>query len=446
MAAEETTLFLDVIEGSDQGRIIALEKRRTPIGRRFMPDECKSKWILFSEPTLYRTHAIIDWDRNKGHYVILNKAPEGSTDINGEPCRESIIAAGYLIRLGGLLLKVRDAVPSGRNCEYIPIDVEEESVTDETSIESTVSEFIAQSISERTGISEAFITSPMQDGAIQEQHVAKETSHRHEKSAVPGKQGLLRPRRTSKVAVFSPGLVLECRDNEEKKGTESANYYFLYFKSSHEYRRIPIYSRELREGIRMWLTFGEKSDEDPRLVNREPESFLCALKFSRDKFLLSPMKAKDLRINDKALPSGGSVTLKTGDIISSNLIRFIFIEHQVLEELSEWEMLVIQGCERDLGRRFDIIREVISIGRARSSDIKLHDSEMVLLQDTIHYSHGRFFVVHRSRMSTTFLNGSPVQVGEKKFLSKGDIIRMSPHTSLLFTRKNIRGELYDYLP
>ncbi|MHC9541549.1 MAG: FHA domain-containing protein [Vulcanimicrobiota bacterium] len=445
MTVEQTTLYLDVIEGSDKGRIIALEKRRTPVGRRFMPDETKSKWILFSEPTLCRTHAVIDWDSNNSRHVLLNKAPEGTTDINGEPCGESVISAGDLIRFGGLLLKVRDTVPSGRSCEYIPIEVEDRNNDAETSVESPVPEFIAQEIAERTRLSEAFIAAPLQHEALQDLPVVKEHHRHHEKSTAPVKKGLLRSRRALNSTFFSPGLVLEYGDKEEEKGNESANYYFLYLKSSREYMRIPIYSRELREGIRMWLACSEEGNEDPRLVSSEPESFICALKFSRDKFLLSPMKAKDLKINDKALPSGGPVTLKTGDIISKDLTRLIFIEHQVLEELSQWEFLVIQGEERDLGRRFDIVREVISIGRARSSDIKLHDGAMVLLQDTIHYGHGRFFLIHRSRMSTTFLNGSSIQVGEKKFLSQGDIIRMSPHTSLLFTRKNTRGELYDYL-
>jgi pSer/pThr/pTyr-binding forkhead associated (FHA) protein len=440
MVSEETTLYLDVIEGSDKGRIVALEKRRTPLGRRFEPDESKSKWILFSEPTLYRTHAIIDWDGVRQHFVLMNKAPEGSTDINGEPCLESVINAGDVIRLGELLVKVRDSVPAGRSCEYIPMDILERPGE---ATEQQVPEFLAQAIMERTLVSDAFITAPLQDLP---EPAAKERPRHHEKGAAHAKQGLLRMRRALKPETFSPGLVLEYGDREEKKGPDMADYYFLYFKSSHEYTRIPIYTRELREGLRMWLTDSGEGFQEPRLVCREPESFLFAIKFSRDKFLLSPMKAKDLKINDKALPSGGPVTLKTGDIISKSSTRFIFIEHQVLEELSEWEILVIQGEERDLGRRFDIVREVFSIGRARSSDIRLHDGSMVLLQDTIHYSHGRFFLVHRSRMSTTFVNGTSVQVGEKKFLSQGDIVRMSPHTSLLFTRKNTRGELYDYLP
>jgi len=445
MTVEQTTLYLDVIEGIDKGRIIALERRRTAVGKRFTPDEIKSKWILFSEPTLCRTHAVIDWDSNNNCHVLLNKAPEGTTDINGEPCQESAITAGDLIRFGGLRLKVRDSLPSGRSCEHIPVEVEEQNNAAETSVESHVPEFLAREIAERTRISDAFIAAPLQDEAKCEKPVVKEHHHHHEKTTVPVKKGFLRLRRTSRVASLSPGIMMECGNKGEEKGNESADYYFLYHKSPREYMRIPVFSRELREGIRMWLAFGKEGHEDLRLVSREPESFICALKFSRDKFLLSPMKAKDLKINDKALPSGGPVTLKTGDIISKDRTRLIFIEHQVLEELSQWEFLVIQGCETDLGRRFDIVREVISIGRARSSDIRLHDRAMVLLQDTIHYGHGRFFLVHRSRMSTTFLNGSSIQAGERKFLSQGDIIRLSTDTSLLFTRKNTRGELYDYL-
>jgi pSer/pThr/pTyr-binding forkhead associated (FHA) protein len=55
---------IEVLEGPDAGKTYLLNFSDIIVGRQMNPNETKVGWILFSDPTVSRMHAVLRWGKD----------------------------------------------------------------------------------------------------------------------------------------------------------------------------------------------------------------------------------------------------------------------------------------------------------------------------------------------------------------------------------------------
>lgn len=426
MEEAEKRYFIEVLQGVDRGRIIALEPCRIPIGRQFAPGEKKPRWILFSDPSVERMHAILVWDAGIALYLFINKDPGNRSLVNGEFADESYVYPNDVIQLGTLVMRLIDRVPPGTSYEILPEETEsplekpaaESSLVEPTFITTPAQEIDALQASEPGG-------TPLPPGPQEEDDGAR-------------RDQVIRDF-WSNLSFIEAAQPKETRHPLEPVVTPA--FYLLCTKGKYQGTKISIFSAWLIEGKSFWISHGEPASKSLEFSEYNPGAHSFSLQYSGKSFSFIPSGTVSVKIND--LPMKQKAVLKTGDSITFEGIHLIFIEHQILEELSRWEFIVMKGNDEDIGRRFNITREMVSIGRAKPSDIRLTDNEIALHHGTIHYFLNRFYYTHRSHKHITYFGEDPVKTGKQKLLYPNDTIILSSKTHLLFRKKVVPGELYE---
>lgn len=97
---------IQVKEGADEGCAYPLDRREITLGRRGSPGEEKKGYILFSEPSVSKIHAVLRWDDDLKKYVIYHLAEEQETVVNGRSVKKSLLNPGYEVQLGELIFEV----------------------------------------------------------------------------------------------------------------------------------------------------------------------------------------------------------------------------------------------------------------------------------------------------------------------------------------------------
>jgi hypothetical protein len=433
MEEAEKKYFIEVLQGVDRGRVIAIEPCRIPIGRQFAPGEEKPRWLLFSDPSVERMHAIMAWDPGLALYLFINKDPGNRSLVNGEFADESYIYPGDVIQLGTLVMRLLDAPPPDRMCETIPGEPEEQR-EESPSISS-----LAKA---------AFTTTREQESDATEEPEPPEPPEPRFKLPFFSK-----PREEDDAAIrdrvirdfwSNLSFIESAKPAAVRHPLEPAvipAFYLLCTKGKYQGTKISIFSAWLIEGKSFWISHGEPGSKALEFSEQNPGAHLFSLHYSGKSFSFIPSGKVSVKIND--LPMTQKVILKMGDSIAFEGIHLIFVEHQILEELARWEFIVMKGNDEDIGKRFNITRELVSIGRAKPSDIRLTDNEIALHHGTIHYFMNRFYYTHRSHKHITYFYETPVKTGKQRLLTPGDTIIQSSKTHLLFRKKVVPGELYE---
>lgn len=137
-------------------------------------------------------------------------------------------------------------------------------------------------------------------------------------------------------------------------------------------------------------------------------------------------------LNQIAIGQDEEMLLKTGDRIGLGDSVLIFLERTVVQILSRFELIVVHGISEDRGRAFDLLREVVVVGRNRSCEVTLADPEISRKHMAISLRNGRFYLTHMSTNNPTFINGISLPRGRDRILNEGDKIQLSDHTTLVF--------------
>ncbi|GIW96125.1 MAG: peptide-binding protein [Pirellulaceae bacterium] len=90
-------------------------------------------------------------------------------------------------------------------------------------------------------------------------------------------------------------------------------------------------------------------------------------------------------------------------------------------------LFVIRG--RDQGKRFELDRDCITIGRDSSNSVQLHDSEVSRRHAEIHCQEGHYWIVDLGSSNGTFVNGQRV---ERQLLKSGDRLQIG-RTLIVYT-------------
>jgi len=109
---QSSPLFgIEVLDGADRGLKLPLKARSIMLGRRvasgYSPLESleASECILFTEPSVSRVHAMLEWDDREKSYTIQQKSTTNPTRVNSEAIYRKILKESDLITLGHLVFR-----------------------------------------------------------------------------------------------------------------------------------------------------------------------------------------------------------------------------------------------------------------------------------------------------------------------------------------------------
>jgi len=100
-------LEIHVLEGEDAGKTIPLETWEIVLGRRMTPEEKKTGWVLFNDPTVSRMHAVLEWRPGPRRYRLDHQSRTNPTLINGRLVQQAILYPDDMVRLGDLSFQIR---------------------------------------------------------------------------------------------------------------------------------------------------------------------------------------------------------------------------------------------------------------------------------------------------------------------------------------------------
>lgn len=97
---------IEVLNGPDQGLVFPLDKKEITLGKGSFPGETKPNYILFSDESVSKVHAILRWDSDLEKYVIYHLSKSTPTLINGRAVKKSLLNADYLVQLGDVQFQI----------------------------------------------------------------------------------------------------------------------------------------------------------------------------------------------------------------------------------------------------------------------------------------------------------------------------------------------------
>ncbi|MHB2020770.1 MAG: FHA domain-containing protein, partial [Candidatus Xenobia bacterium] len=215
-----------------------------------------------------------------------------------------------------------------------------------------------------------------------------------------------------------------------------ADYVIGFLDGGQRGQKIELLSSELEEGREISIgrkgsRYNEIELEDPTVANDQ-----AILRYHDGHFsVLNQSRTRTIQVNKLVLESGEEILLRSGDRITLGTTRLIFLERSTVEALLGYELVVMTGAPDEYGKRFDIIKERMQIGRGQDCDIVTLDEAVSRKHATLLYRGGDFFVEHESVSNPTFVNGISLPKGRERQLQPGDRIQVSRQTTLLFRQK-----------
>lgn len=212
-----------------------------------------------------------------------------------------------------------------------------------------------------------------------------------------------------------------------------ADYIIGFLEGRNRGQRVELITRDLLDGRQIPVgchgeRFNEIEVDDPGVVNRQ-----ALITFNGGRFtLVNEAKDGSIFVNQMPVRQREEMLLKTGDRIHMGESVLIFLERTVVQVLSRYELIVLAGVTDDRFKTFDLLKEVVIVGRLRSCDIVLADAEVSRKHLAITLRGGRFYITHLSSSNPTFINGVSLPRGRDRILNEGDKIQLSDHTTVLF--------------
>jgi len=96
---------IEVLEGIDQGKKMPVRGKELTLGRKLIPNERISNWILFNDPTVSRIHAMPEWSVDENTYTIAHKSKTNPTLVNDEAIDRKALRPGDRVQMGLLLFR-----------------------------------------------------------------------------------------------------------------------------------------------------------------------------------------------------------------------------------------------------------------------------------------------------------------------------------------------------
>lgn len=102
-------LQLRVTGGNDEGRVIPLNSPEITLGRAVESNQNSPGWVLFSEPTVSRIHALMQWSDELQCYILQHRSRTNPTLVDGAAIESHPLQMGETVGLGLLEFVVEQA-------------------------------------------------------------------------------------------------------------------------------------------------------------------------------------------------------------------------------------------------------------------------------------------------------------------------------------------------
>lgn len=113
-----------MVEGSGKHTCYRLGAPRIVLGRETAGQNSSSELFLFSEPTVSKVHAVLEWDTKRRRYVVTNHSSTNPTLVNGQKIsRSRALNPGDQLRMGNLLVELRIGVGQHVDEDLQAVDV-----------------------------------------------------------------------------------------------------------------------------------------------------------------------------------------------------------------------------------------------------------------------------------------------------------------------------------
>lgn len=101
-------LELVVLEGGGKNTCHAVRSERVTLGRLDPGEAAPPDAVLFSEPTVSKLHALLEWDSAKRRFLLTHRSATNPTVINGaKVTRPQHVHPGDRVQMGKLLFELR---------------------------------------------------------------------------------------------------------------------------------------------------------------------------------------------------------------------------------------------------------------------------------------------------------------------------------------------------
>jgi pSer/pThr/pTyr-binding forkhead associated (FHA) protein len=217
----------------------------------------------------------------------------------------------------------------------------------------------------------------------------------------------------------------------------SADYILGFLEGPFRGGKIEFIARELQDDLR--INFGGRGtrQNDIELPHPGLKNDHGCFRHALGKFYLaSNYGGGHVYLNERELDAGDEVLLSTGDKVRIGETVVIFLEPQIVEKLRQYELFVASGTDEDRGKRFDLLKETVIVGRGAGSDLRLGDPEVSRIHVCLSLRKASFFIEHLSDLNPSFVNGVSLLKGQGRLLAPGDRIQLSSRTVLIFQKKD----------
>ncbi len=398
---------IQVTSGLDEGLVFPLDKKEITLGRRDVVGEEKKGYILFSDPSVSKAHAVLRWDEDLGKYVIYHLSETTPTVVNGRKVKKSLLDANYVVRLGELTFKVI-------------------SIREKRFKESVIMWEKFKSGEER---GEAEVDSGYRLVVVEGPDKGKTFELDKNLMVIGRRKGFGDMRDTYGILLSDESLPEELAllvwNRAEKR--------YAIFQS--EDSPIPIKLYRVVETMEGSKIIGREYDnilEDKDSIVAG-ETVMVVQKVSKEKEEDVYVDIdKELEMHEKA-PEIGAAPSQTA--VSTFRVDYVF---EVVEGPDKGNKISFLSDEMTEGR-------IITFGSKgeRQNDVELDDPSIANKQGYFEYSQGNLYLINESPNVEIFVNNYEIKENEKIVLNGGDRIKIG-NTVLGFTDNRVLTALRNY--
>lgn len=396
-----------IISGPEKDRVYPLDKKEVTLGRREDPNEVKENYILFSDDTVSRVHAVLRWDDQLEKYVIYHLSKSTPTQVNGRAVKKSLLNPDYKVQLGDMVFQVV-SIKEKRHRESVVMW--EKFKSGEEKGEELID----------TGYKLVVVEGPDKGNSYDLDKNLMIIGRRKGPGDMRDTYGIL----LSDESLPEELALLVWNEEEGKYGifqSEDSSVAVRLFRVVDTAEGSRVVGREFQNIL---------EDKDSMMagqtvlvVHRSTEEETHDAKVDIEKEL--KFEAPELTQEGVSLTAPGSFR-----------IDYVF---EILDGPGQGHKISLLSDEMTEGR-------IITFGckgDIRQNDIELEDETLTNTQGYFEFNEGNLYLINESGQAEIFVNNYQINENEKIVLSGGDHIRIG-QTILGFTDNRVLGALRNY--
>ncbi len=455
--------YLEVTEGDDRGKTFPLIATRHVLGRLQGEEDAREHEILLNEHYIPEEHIFLNWNSRENKYGAIksehsllisqvrraNDTMETVIDITTE--RQVLLEEGDELLVGTSVLRVRKgnerAVVGEESASKLSVQMSgrKEAAPLPMSFYSEEEEDVTLP---PVSASEEEVSPSPPPAAGKEQNRPQELSIVMEES--------MKLKSIPLDATERPGINFPASDEDESpspqppemakeetgitgepvKGVIEPDYELSIMAGPDRGNHVSFLRRDLREGRSIRLGRRQCIFNDIQLQDERIGDLQATILFKRGRFYVRNDNMNTLLyLNGDPVSSHDETEISSGDTLTCGDTVMILRDKRDAFRPGDYALEVVEGMDSERGKIVDITRETVTIGRAAHCDIVLSDPDIKPIHAAITCQNASFILQQLSEVGVLYLNGISTMIESPRELHPGDLVRLSPQSSLIFSRK-----------